>query len=87
MALEFLLVKFPTQRTVLADDNGVGFTNHLMLLAPDSYRIALDGCGFEPAFQDIDLSGTSAVRPMVLVFNESPGTTVTAARPSRGAQA
>ena len=72
VAIEFLLVHFPEQRTVLADDDSVGFTNHLMLLPSDSYRIALDGDGFEPAFRDIQISGTSAVRPLVLVFVATP---------------
>lgn len=72
VAIEFLLVRFPEQRAVLADDDSVGFTNHLMLLPPDSYRIALDGDGFEPAFQDVQISGTSAVRPFVVVFAATP---------------
>ena len=72
MAIEFLLVHFPQQRTVLADDDAVGFTNHLMLLPPDAYRIALDGEGYEPAFRDVQLSGTSAVRPLIIVFTNDP---------------
>ena len=72
MAVEFLLVHFPEQRVVLADDDNVGFTNHLMLLPPDAYRISLDGDGFVPPFQDIQLSGTSAVRPFVLLFAQAP---------------
>ena len=32
MAIEYLLVTFPEQRAVLADGNGVGFTNHTLML-------------------------------------------------------
>ena len=71
MAIEYLLVTYPEQRAVLADGNGVGFTNHTLMLPTDEYLITLDGTGYQPASQDIALSGTSLVKPMVISFTPS----------------
>jgi len=68
MAIEYLLVTYPEQRAVLADGNGVGFTNHTLMLPTDEYLITLGGGGYQPASQDIALSGTSLVKPMVIAF-------------------
>ena len=69
MAIQYLLVTYPEQRAVLADDNGVGFANHTFMLPADEYLITLDGSGYEPPSQDIVLaSGTSLVKPMVISF-------------------
>jgi hypothetical protein len=77
MAIEYLLVTYPEQRAVLADGNGVGFTNHTFMLPTDEYLITLDGAGYQPPSQDIALSGTSLVRPMVIAF--TPASPVAAA--------
>src|SRR5215475_354258 len=71
MAIEYLLVTFPEQRAVLADGNGVGFTNHTFMLPTDEYLISLAGTGYQPPNQDIALSGTSLVKPMVISFTPS----------------
>src|SRR5438093_12667847 len=68
MAIEYLLVTYPEQRAVLADGNGVGFTNHTLMLPTDEYLIRLEGDGYDPPSQDIALSGTSLVKPMVIPF-------------------
>src|SRR6266851_3483021 len=68
MAIEYLLVTYPEQRAVLADGNGVGFTNHTLMLPTDEYLITLEGGGYDPPSQDIALSGTSLVKPMVIPF-------------------
>ena len=68
MAIEYLLVTYPEQRAVLADGNGVGFTNHILMLPTDEYLITLGGGGYQPPSQDIALSGTSLVKPMVIAF-------------------
>ena len=80
MAIEYLLVTYPEQRAVLADGNGVGFTNHTLMLPTDEYLITLDGGGYQPASQDIALSGTSLVKPMVIAFTP---TSPVAAAPTR----
>jgi hypothetical protein len=69
MAIEYLLVTYPEQRAVLADGNGVGFTNHTLMLPTDEYLITLEGGGYDPPSQDIALSGTSLVKPMVISFS------------------
>src|SRR5438105_4374360 len=68
MAIEYLLVTYPDQRSVLADGAAVGITNHTLMLPSDEYVITLDGSGYKPASQDIVLSGTSIVKPMVIAF-------------------
>src|ERR1700687_6248201 len=68
MAIEYLLVTYPEQRAVLADGNGVGFTNHTLMLPTDEYLITLAGGGYQPPSQDIALTGTSLVKPMVISF-------------------
>ena len=68
MAIQFLLVTFPEERTVLADGSGVGFTNHILMLPGDEYEITLGGDGYLPASKDIALAGTSIVKPLVIGF-------------------
>ena len=68
MSIEYLLVAFSDKRAVLADGAPVGFTNHMMLLPGDEYLITLEGDGYQPSSQDIVLSGTSLVKPMVITF-------------------
>jgi hypothetical protein len=68
VAVQYLLVKYSDQRTVLADGDKVGITNHTMILPADEYTITLEGSGYSPASQDVVLTATSIMRPMVLVF-------------------
>ena len=67
MAIQYLLVIFPEQRAVLADEEGVGFTNHTLMLPADEYTITIDAAPPPPG-QDIVLSATSLVRPKVVSF-------------------
>ena len=78
MAIEYLLVTYPEQRAVLADGNGVGFTNHTFMLPTDEYLITLDGTGYQPPSQDIAISGTSLVKPMVISFTPTSPVAVAA---------
>jgi hypothetical protein len=68
VSIEYLLVKAADQRSVLADGEKVGVTNHIMMLPADAYTISLDGTGYTPTQQDVVLAGTSVIRPAVLVF-------------------
>ena len=68
MAIQYLLVTFPQERAVKADGEGVGFANHMLMLPADEYLITLDGDGYTPSSQDVVLSGTSIVKPMVISF-------------------
>lgn len=94
MAIQFLLVTFPEQRTVLADGEAVGVTNHILMLPADEYQIGLDGGGYAPASQDVALDGTSMVRPLVIAFapaalapaDVASGARLRGAPVSRGAQ-
>jgi hypothetical protein len=79
--MEYLLVTYPEQRTVLADGEEIGVTNHTLLLPSDEYEITLAGAGYTPASQDIVLSDTSEVKPMVVPFTPAAadrGATTTA---------
>ena len=68
MSIEFLLVTFPEERAVLADDKRVGFTNHTLMLPTGEYVITLEGGGYRPASRDIALTGTSIPKPMAIAF-------------------
>ena len=74
MSIEYLLVTCPDERPVRADGNGVGFTNHMLMLPADEYTITIDGTGYIPTSMDIVLSGTSLVRPYIVAFTRAaPG--------------
>lgn len=68
MTLEYLLVTYKEHRTVLADGTPIGVTNHVLMLPPGGYDISLEGGGSQPADAQIDLLGTSIVRPMIVPF-------------------
>jgi hypothetical protein len=72
MSLEFMLVAFPEERTVQANGNNVGFTNHTLMLPADEYIVTLSGDGYAPASQDVPLVGTSVMKPRVVVFSKVP---------------
>jgi hypothetical protein len=61
-------VNFRESRTVLANGTEVGVTNHILLLPPGDYAMTLDGGATTPPEQDIELAGTSPVRPLVVLF-------------------
>ncbi len=69
MTLEYLLVNFKEGRTVLANGTAVGVTNHMVMLPPGDYAITLDGAPTAPSEQDIELDGTSPVKPYVVLFS------------------
>lgn len=71
MAIEFMLVTFPEARAVLADGAGVGFTNHILMLPSDEYEITLGGNGCVPVSQNVQLGGTSMVKPLVVTFTRA----------------
>jgi hypothetical protein len=68
MALEFLLVVFSEDRRVLANGDPVGITNHTLLIPPNDYIIKLEGGGFAPPEQEVVITGTSIMRPKVVIF-------------------
>ncbi len=68
MQSEYLLVNFKDSRSVKVNDTPVGVTNHVMTLEPGDYVITLDGDGFTPPTQNIELVGTSHGHPKVVVF-------------------
>jgi hypothetical protein len=67
MSIEYLLVSCPTDCAVFADGNGVGFTNHVLMLPADEYMITIDKTPAPPG-QDVVLAATSIVRPKVISF-------------------
>jgi hypothetical protein len=69
MALEYLLVTFPDKKSVQADDNDVGFTNHTILLPADTYTITVDNGKCVPGNREITLIGTSSAKPMEIAFD------------------
>ena len=69
MSIEYLLVTFHEDRTVLADGDSVGVTNHTLMLPANEYTITLDGADYAPPNQDVVLAGTSVMRPKVIGFS------------------
>ncbi|WP_141288289.1 hypothetical protein [Ideonella azotifigens] len=74
MSIEYMLVICPDQCPVRADGNGVGFTNHTLLLPSDEYTVTVDTQGCVPESVDVVLSGTSLMRPCVVIFTRAPAT-------------
>ena len=68
MSIQYLLVNFTGDRTVLANGLSVGVTNHTLMLPSDEYTITLSGSGYSPASQDAVLTGTSIIKPLILSF-------------------
>ena len=66
--MEFLLVRFPQFRDVLADGAAIGDTNTTLMLPAGEYVITLSGDGYTPDEQDIVLNGTSSNDPLVIAF-------------------
>jgi len=72
MAIEYLLVKFPDERDVLADGDPVGTTNHTIIIQGNEYIITLSGDGYAPINQDVVVAGTSIEQPKIVTFT-APG--------------
>jgi len=68
VAIEFMLVTYSDQRTVYVDGEQVGVTNHTLMLPGNEYTVTLEGTGYAPDSQDVVLTGTSLVRPLVVPF-------------------
>ena len=68
MALEYLLVVYKDDRRVLANGDPVGIANHTLLIPPNEYLISLEGDGFTPKEQDVVITGSSIMRPKVVIF-------------------
>lgn len=68
MAIEYLLVKFPDERDVLADGDPVGTTNHTIIIQGNEYLITLSGDGYAPLNQPVVVAGTSIDQPQVVTF-------------------
>ena len=69
MSIQYLLVTFAEDRTVLADGLSVGVTNHTIMLPANEYTISLSGSGFKPASQEAVLNRTSVMKPLVISFS------------------
>ncbi len=69
MSVEYMLVTYREARTVLADGDAVGVTNHTLMLPANEYTISLAGDGYAPPEQDVILAATSIVRPKVVDFD------------------
>lgn len=68
MTIQYLLVTFPEQCSVLADGAAVGITNHVLMLPGNEYEISISSDHASPTSQDVVLVGTSLVKPMVVAF-------------------
>ncbi|MFO0997853.1 MAG: PEGA domain-containing protein [Alphaproteobacteria bacterium] len=82
MAIQFLKVIFPEDRTVLADGDPIGPTNATLMLETGDYAITIQGGHCTPASQDIVLNNTTVTSPMIVTFSLAAGATTTPRTPA-----
>lgn len=69
MGLQYLLVSFSGSRGVLANDEPVGVTNRILLIAPGIYTVTLDGGPTSPESHVVTLASTTVVTPCAVSFS------------------
>jgi hypothetical protein len=68
--MEYLIVRYPTDRRVVIDDEFNGRTNVLLQLPAGAHTVSLGPpYTFTPDSQEIVLKGTSPLAPLEVKFN------------------
>ena len=68
--MEYLIVRYPTDRRVVIDDEFNGRTNVLIQLPAGAHTVSLaPPRNFSPTSQDILLKDTSPLAPQEVTFN------------------
>jgi hypothetical protein len=69
--MEYVIVKYPTSRTVLVDGEKAGFTNNILRIEEGTHSFALDGAkDYKPLCQTLTIQGTNSVKPKEVTFEE-----------------
>jgi hypothetical protein len=68
----WVLVRYPRNRLVFADGERLGLTNKLLIIAPGRHIFDLGSdVNYTPALRRIDVVGTTADDPTIIVFEPS----------------
>ncbi len=71
VAMEFIIVKYPSSRTVYIDGTRAGFTNEIMVLETGNHEFDLGKPEiYAPQRIDREVKDTAVTDPMVLVFEK-----------------
>jgi hypothetical protein len=72
--MEFVMVVFPTKRSVNVDGVLTGNTNENLRMEAGTHRFDLgDPADYEPVSQEVVVQGTTVLRPMKVVFTKKGG--------------
>ena len=72
MALEFVIVKFPTSRTVYVDGNRAGFTNTIIVIETGNHVFDLGKpANYDPEEHQETVQDTSVVDPLEIEFTRA----------------
>ena len=67
--MEYVVVIYPGDRSVLIDGQFSGHTNSTLIIQEGNHQISLETLDdFEPGPQDLQVSGTTPMNPMEVTF-------------------
>jgi hypothetical protein len=67
--MEYVKVTYPTKRSVNVDDEPTGDTDEILRMDAGTHSFDLGPpIDYDPASHEIDVTGTTILRPMVVVF-------------------
>ncbi len=67
--MEFVVVNYPTKRSVYVDGEPSGDTNEVLRMDAGTHRFDLGvPANYRPASQDVVVTGTTVLVPMSVVF-------------------
>jgi hypothetical protein len=70
--MEYVIVKYPTSRTVLVDDEQAGLTNVILRMDEGTHTFALKGTkNYKPLSQSLEIQGTNSVSPKEVTFEQA----------------
>jgi hypothetical protein len=69
--MEFIIVRFPTVRTVFIDDEENGKTGDRLRVEEGTYTINLgDPRDYRPKWRRPKVTGTTSIQPMIIQFEK-----------------
>ena len=75
MAIEYVIVTFPTRRLVYIDDEKNGYTNSSLRVDTGTHLFSLGPyANYEPPSQTVTVEGTTVLDPMEIVFTKKADT-------------
>lgn len=70
--MEYVIVKYPTSRKVLIDDEKAGSTNGVLMMDEGTHTFALSGPkNYKPLSQTLVIQGTNSVSPKEVAFEKA----------------